>query len=626
MAAHKSTVVIIGEGVALQSIPHPNPGDIIVTLELSAELELKQRNLPALYFHRYAQSKGVWQSTVADARKWLESWPTKPILKGQSAIDVFRFDDTSLWWCVYDAIWEARNGIFDTFYQVKTLLSLIRDYRPATVELHGIFDFDAQEIMDSLARICNFDLKIENYTVRPKTGNELTKSKGKLKLLVRFLLLKAARAFARKNIKNLVVFFLDHGSKTIERYRNGVCIISDHYLEGLEDYMTQNRDENLFVSMNMPTVSSSFSRNFLTEILRTLRGIYIPWICYYSISDLKKGMKLISYYQNKVLDLEKDPGFKESMIMDGADVYPLLRDVFRGNLPRALALVHLEIELASKFLDKEQPNLIFHVTGMSPTGRALSLACNKRNIRVIAPQLGIISPELPVNTSFLIMNTFENKFLPEYLVWGPFYKSLIIGRGYPESLVKIVGFWRTEKDEAEPRMLPTSGDYVLYVAGANLGKLSYILSLDEELSTIRLIRKTIPREVGLVVKLHPSLPYDSYNKKLHDIIDEITLIGGPNAPSIEEFLPRARIVVGKASTVLLQALILGKPVIAANFGSELNFLGFQGVPFATTPKEFEVIVKNILDNGWQGFNVEPYCSTLGRNSVSLIIKEIRGEN
>ncbi|MEP0826699.1 MAG: hypothetical protein HRF40_14575 [Nitrososphaera sp.] len=523
---------------------------------MSTEMKLKQRMLPALYFHRYAQNQKVWSTIVAEARKWLETWPTKPIYNNQSAIEIFKFEDTSIWWFIYDAIWEAKNGIFDTFYQVKTLLSLVREYRPSIVELRGTFDFNIQEIMNSLARASNFDLLVEDYAFRSETPNELTGSKGKFKLLARLFLLKIARAFARKNAKNVVAFFLDHGSKAVERYQDGIDLINDHYLTGLEDHMVQDRDKYLFVSMNMPNLSTSFSKNVLNEIIRTLRGIYVPWIYYYSASDLMKGVELIRYYRNKIIDLEKDPGFKESMIVDGIDIYPLLKGAFRGNLPRALALLHLEIELARRFIEKERPKLIFHVTGMSPSGRALSFACKKYNIRMVVPQIGIISPELPVNMSFHITEAFDRRLLPEYLVWGQSYKTLIAGRGYPSALIKVVGFWRTEKHGAEERVPVVSGDYVLYIAGANLGKLSYILSLDEEITTIRLIRQSIPNELKLVVKLHPSLSYDTYYKALQDIMDEITLIGGPDTPGIEEFLTKAKIVVGKASTVLVQALIL----------------------------------------------------------------------
>jgi hypothetical protein len=207
--------------------------------------------------------------------------------------------------------------------------------------------------------------------------------------------------------------------------------------------------------------------------------------------------------------------------------------------------------------------------------------------------------------------------LPEYLVWGEFYRNLISERGYPQSLIKQVGFWRTERSQAQ-----FSGDYILYVAGANLGKLDYILSFDEEIATINMIRNAIPKTIALVVKLHPSLPYKKYQHALKEIINDIMLLGGPGVPGIETFLPKAKIVVGKASTVLVQALILNKPVIALNLASKRNFLGFEGVPFATTTEEFLSRVNNILNGHLDDCNLNRYCDPVGRESISTLIGEI----
>lgn len=613
-------LLIIGEESDLKSISGLETARIIITFELSMELELKKRNLPVLYFHRYAQSKRIWSAIVASATRWLETWPTRPVLKGLNAADVFKFEDTSLWWFVYDAIWETKNGIFDAIYQTIALKLLLQEYNPSTIELHGKFDFNIEEVMRSLSTNFGCHLKAENALFVPTSRNELTRPKGKLKLLVRFTLLKIAKILSSNaKKKHVVTFFMNHGSTAVEKYWKGSYFINDHYLEGFEDYMVDKRSDKLFVSLNMPKVSAYFLVNLFKDTIRTLRGVYVPWLSYSTLSDLDQRRKLVGYYHKMIMEMETEKCFREAMFIDGIDIYPLLRDTFRGSLPRSIALVHSEILLARRFVNSVQPAIVFHTEGMSSIGRALAFECRKRNIRVMAPQLGVISTELPVNTSFLINAASDNRILPEYMVWGPFYKALITDRGFPGSLVKIVGFWRSgTKIDTEGSQ---SGDYALYIAGANLGKLNYILSLDEEISTIRLVFKALPRGLRLVVKLHPTLPYEVYARALHDIINEITLVGGPNTPGIETFLPKARFVVGKASTVLIQAIILGKPIIVTNFASELNFFGIQGVPFVTTFEEFVKEVRDVLDNKLQ-FNFEYHCSPVGRDSVSLIIDEI----
>jgi hypothetical protein len=635
-------IIVLGENADLQSVADIGAADLIVTFELAREAELKQENLPAIYFHRYAQSENVWPATVDAAKQWMEMWPTRPMYKGQSLLEVLRFEDTSLWWFVHDAIWETKNGIFDTFYQVGALVSLVQAYKPVTVELWGTFDFNAQDIMAALARTFRFDLKVTDYKLKAAPQGELASSAGKLRLLARFVLLKVASVFARRaggKNKRPIAFFLNHGSSAAEKRLDGKLVVSDHYLEGLEGYMAESEeDSKIFVSMNIPKPTSSHYKNLLTELERTARGTYTPWLCYFSLADLQTRQKLVWHYQKVIAELENDPKFRESMVIEGGvDIYPMLRDTLRGSLPKALALVHSEILVARKFINKERPKMIFHTAGVSASGRAVSLPCRQQNIRMVAPQLGIISSELPVNTGFLIPKGYDKRLLTEYLVWGQFYKALVTARGYPDPLVKVVGFWRTARKGAEEKTLHgTKGQgrqqqalpatsYILYVAGANLGKLNYILSFDEEITTIKMIQKVMPDGLSLVVKLHPSLPYDPYFKSLHGI-DRVILVGGPGAPGIEEFLPATKAVLGKASTVLVQALILGKPVIVVNFASKLDFLGFQGVPFVTCTEEFEAAIKDILSGSnplqERGFDLEYYCKATGSESISLITKEI----
>lgn len=618
---------MIGQHADLNAIAELEIFDVILTSELSAEMNLKEKSLPALYFHRYAQSAKVWSKIVASAREWLDTWHNREIYNGQSAVEFLKFEDTSLWWFVYDAIWETKGGVLDAIYHANALISLIEDYDPASIQLYGEFDFPIHEVFSSLSNKTRpFDLRLEKYAVTSGSDGTFSKPSGKLALLGRFLLLKAARILSRKTRNPSIAFFLDHGSKAVEKKLDGVKIIMDHYLEGLEEFLVHNRDRILLVSMNTPILSPSFMKNLIVDAKRVARGMYVPWMCYYSFSDLQKGMKLIRHYQSKITDLEGSPSFRDSMRIEGVDIYPLLRQVFRGTLARALALVHLEVEVGRRFLDAERSPLIFHLTGLSPTGRALCFACKKRNTNIVTPQLGITSTELPFNAAVFAGTGLDTRTLPHYLVYGPFYKQLFAGRGYPDYLIQAVGFWRTGRNNVKhSSLLP---GYILYVAGANLGKLGYILSFDEEITTIRLIQKNIPVDSRLVVKLHPSLPYDLYNETLKDMVSSkaITLAGGPGTRGIEEFLAGANVVVSKTSTSLLQALIMNRPAIVVNFSSDLDLIGLKGVPFATTPEDFARIVRDVLD-GKLGNNseIDHYCFPVGRESASLVIREIEKE-
>jgi hypothetical protein len=229
------------------------------------------------------------------------------------------------------------------------------------VELFGTFEFNVREVIASLSTSYAFDLRIRDYRIKSQPQSRLSGSRGRAGLLVKYLILRGARLFSRRK-RNAVAFFLDHGSKAIETYRNGTRLITDHYLEGLEDYMTRNDSERLFISLNTPEIRSCSVRDLISEVSATMRGTYVPWLCYYSASDVKKGVSLVARYKKKMIELESDPRFRESLVIDGIDIYPFLKDVLLGSLPRALAFAHLEIEIGEKFVVLEKPRIVFHVT------------------------------------------------------------------------------------------------------------------------------------------------------------------------------------------------------------------------------------------------------------------------
>lgn len=613
------TVVILGEGIDPKLIRGLKHARIVITSNLSTEFKAKEEGIPAIFFHRYAQSKKVWESFANTATDWLENWPTKPIFNKKSIIDVFRFEDTSLWWFNNYSMWELENGIFDTLYHLIAFSTMIKDSRPKNVEIWGGFDYPILEILNLLSQKYDFEIKTENYNLKIGNQGKLSKSRQlQLIFLMRYLLLKFASIFSRNNSKPLV-FFLNHGHAAVKKNVGGVEIIIDHYLEGFEEYLIKNKDKIKLISNSLPRLNSSFVKDLIIEFVKTVKGDYKPWLCYYSFSEFIEWKKLVKYYQGKILEFEKDPSFKNSMVIDGINIYPLVINAFRGTLPRALALVRMELKVVRRFLDKERPDVVFSTDGLNPTGKAISFVCKERGIKNISTQLGVMSTKKIVNTAFFINEKFDKRVLPNYLVWGSFYENLIIDMGYPKSLIKKVGFWRLDKGD-----IGTSNDdkYVLYIAAANLNKLSYILSFDEEIVSIKKIYENIPEHLKLVVKLHPSHPYNLYFKTLRGL-KRLILVGGFGSPEITRIISGARVVVGKASTAIMQALIMEKPVILINFGSELNFLGIDSIPFVTTPKDFGKTIDSILTKSQvRKHNLENYCEPLGKTSLSLIFDEI----
>lgn len=589
---------------------------ILITYELSKELEAREKNIPVKYFHRYAQSENVWGSIISKSKEWIETWPKQSIYQGKSALEILGFEDTSLWWFVYDALWETKNGIFDSIYQLKTLTALIEEFNPNEIEIYGIFDYPIIEMLEALAEKYGIVIKDQGSLVKQIPQTDVNRIYSRSKFVIGLTILKIASFFSKKTSSQLI-FFSTH-DEIIKKNKDNKITILDHYLVGLEDFFEKNKNLINFISTDKIRLFSISPRKLLSDFNRILNGCFTPWVCYYSISNIIKWWKSVKRFSFMISKLENDSTFQKSMVVDNINIYPFVRHVFVGNLPRALALVELDLKTSSEFFSKKNIETVFITDGISPSGRALCFEANAHDVNVITPQLGIISPQFPVNIGFLIGEEFDKRMLPKYLVWGQHFKKLIESKGYPSSKIKQVGFWRLDKDHTETN----SSDYVLYIAGANLRKLDYILSFEEEIFTIKQILKILPKNLKLLVKLHPSIPFDLYQKKLKNL-DKLVLVGNEPGSKIIELVKKAKVVVGKASTVIVQALILNKPVIVTNFASNVDFLGFEGIPFTTSLEGFSNILEGFVKGKVPVKNkIKNYCNPLGDKSVSLIIQEL----
>src|SRR5206468_6160526 len=106
--------------------------------------------------------------------------------------------------------------------------------------------------------------------------------------------------------------------------------------------------------------------------------------------------------------------------------------------------------------------------------------------------------------------------------------------------------------------------------------LAFAYGLEEELDTIRAVRDALPSAAPMVVRLHPNHDPARYRAALPLGIE---LTSGREQPLASD-LERSRLVVGKASTALIEAAASGVPSLALNFGPTPDIWGMSqcGLP------------------------------------------------
>lgn len=609
-------IIILGNDIEssfLKSIKN----EIVITFELEVEKILKENGVNAIYFHRQAQNQNVWNEILKSSRTFLESWPSLPIYEEKSMIEILKFEDTSIWWFIYDILWENKNGIFDTVYQLETLISLIDYHKPESIEIQGIFEFEITKMLHSLKEKHNFEIHDHSRNHMPDMNNDNIITKRRIYFLLKLSLVKFVHLFIRKKIGQISMFSI-HGG-VINETEKGNKMAADQYFIGLEELIDKNRKIINFVSLDKNLDSKNFK-----EFLKLLRSIFNnkfePWIVYYSLDGFRNAYKKTNDFKKKILDIEKHSDFIKSMSMKNINIYPFVRHLFTRNLPLLVGFTYLEIDAVKKFLIKNDPKLVFTTDGFGVSGKALNYVCNKNNKRSLTPQLGIIATEFPVNTSFWIKHDYDLRLIPDFLVWGKHFRELIEFKGYPQNSIKQVGFWKTNIEKNEEK----SDNYIFYIAGANRTKLEYVLSVDEEIFTIRRIYEVLPKGIKLLVKLHPNLDEKPYQilKNLENLI----IIGNKSPIDINELVNNSKIVVGKASTLIIQAMIMKKPIIVINFAGDVDFLGFKQIPFAKNIEEFTNFMNQYLIGNLKiDYDMKEFCDPIGKSSVSLIEHELMND-
>ena len=107
-----------------------------------------------------------------------------------------------------------------------------------------------------------------------------------------------------------------------------------------------------------------------------------------------------------------------------------------------------------------------------------------------------------------------------------------------------------------------------------------------------------------------------YEKELK--LENIIIVGKKS--NINQLISEAKVVIGKQSTVIINAFVNNKPIIITNFASDIDFLGMEGIPFVTSPEKFKDCLFEIMKNDYKvSYDIKKIISCIGEKSVDSII-------
>lgn len=526
----------------------------------------------------------------------------KQIVLGKKIPELLKYSDVSLWWYIYPSIFPA---IKKTINFIEKFNDLIIDKNPNKIKLVGEFDK-----LSLIKQICK----------QKKIKLDYSKSMHLKFLMYRWLVKKTQKyrfrkitleksrkriqIFKNKNqtipiLHDKVIFAISTFYRRFV-FRPKVGLVRGEYIQGPIIDMVKN------LGFEVVGLDMDYTFKGLHGVLEERLDDDIPWFLvemvlekYCNNIDLSVVLK---QYERTINNGE----FKKLFNFGGIEYWEqveneFLKQTFLPHLPTYIKLI-IGFE---RFFKENKPHAVFIPYETGPLALPIITACKKNNIRTISIQHGMTYPYNP-DYSHNDIRSEKNPMgmiLPDFnLIFGDYVKKLLCEKGnYPKDKFIVFGnpeFFNLKeliKSLDHIDILSTYGlpnkKIILFTSTKmqsyykSYGKMNY----DEQIWRHLLENFANKNNFYLVLKPHPSENISAYEKILNELqVSNAKIIQG----ELFEMIYTASVVISIASTTILDAICLRKPVIRVKFKNVTSPIPYDeyGVVLSS---ELDVLSKNI---------------------------------
>lgn len=561
--------------------------DYFITDSLEVCSLLKSIGIEGEYL--YHISTTIWNKTIDFSLDWLikinNFIPTDPYLKK----NLF-YDELCLWHFIYDALFEVSGGFFDAILYFTIFQEILGRLTFKQIIILGVQGNIAQNNLINLLKQSDyyFDVIIETKSLANLSpfsqSNRFIKyiKKGAYwfdNLFIKKMLYGISSLFNKNQVKNYTAFFCHHGNRSrVVRFEKEQVYLTDVIYLSIEKKIRKINSKVKTISLLEPQISSNQVLNKLKNWLYILQGVYIPWYSQISFLSLLKLIKYRSLLKDEVKHILSYQPLCEQFSIGKYNFLSGCQDKVLELLPALLTATKSYIEISAMLVKKEKISKIYTVESHSGLGRAFALALHQNGGELVGIQGGIITPFVVTNSGFYInkMTSGNKGLLPdEFWIWGQYYYNLLEKQyGYPISQLIIKGninfsapnVYDLCRDKYEPK-------FILYVASSNINVFPIIMSVDEEIYTIKKIAMLIPSDYTLLVRLHPSHPMSIFHQSFIGYSN--ISVHSASSCTLEDDFSKTNLIITKASSVLFDALIFNKFLILVNLAQTPEFTGVQ---------------------------------------------------
>lgn len=307
-----------------------------------------------------------------------------------------------------------------------------------------------------------------------------------------------------------------------------------------------------------------------------------PWQSGLRANDLPAVLRARWRYRSRLAEILTEPGFRRELpaSADG------LRATFVG-LANGLALAEALLLSASRLIAAVQPATIVSFDALGNAGRAFAAEGAKAGAKVIGVQTGVISPSGLTNLGYRLDLAGPRAPRPSViLVWGPFYREILAGFGWPSGSVDVGGLPTTESPRRD------KGASIVYLASANEVICRAMADPDDELEVVAGLLSACGSD--LTVRLHPNHAGTAHGRRLVQLVQAMGGQVEPPSRPLHETLGGASAVLGGGSTAVVESLRAGVPTgVVAMSGLEITGFAELGLPSLTAGGDAQAVISEI---------------------------------
>ncbi len=258
--------------------------------------------------------------------------------------------------------------------------------------------------------------------------------------------------------------------------------------------------------------------------------------------------------------------FKDSFNYRGMPVWTLIAPLFNRLFETILPDLIEYIELTNGLLKRERVGVIVTCDDLAGDMGAIIIAARKQGIPSLMLQIGVLQARNLTDAYAGLSNKIA--------VWGDVARDFFLSQGVPDDKVIITGSPQFDMmlETVKKRPVKKKPGYTVVLATQPFDP-----SLGESPAVNRTFAEAVVRAVEqinsarLIIKLHPN-EWRGVHRRIYDSIErkaggKVKILVDAN---LHRLLAEADLVITKGSTVGLEAMLLGKPVIEADFTGRLD--------------------------------------------------------